>query len=109
RLITPFFITQRIGRGWALEQSWARDRPELQEPLAYWQIAAAAGQMPAVMFNATVVESGARAVFSTVDWNDPQPGLAAHSFTEMYKGYDVAAKTAARLSASFPYVSPAAR
>src|SRR5262249_5682248 len=47
--------------------------------------------------------------FSTVDWDHSQSSRPARSFYDIYPTYDVAPVTAARLSATFPYVSPAAR
>lgn len=118
RLLTPFFMTRNIGRGWALEHSWAgkvcsgtpKD-PDCEETkrLSDWREPAKNGSMPAVIFNTTVVETGERAAFSTVDRAANAHG--ARTFYELYpeSNIDVKPVTAARLSATFPYVSPAAR
>jgi hypothetical protein len=109
RLVAPFLQPRRIGRGWALENAWAANQPHLLEPLAAWRPFVAGGKMPAVMFNATIVETGARVVFSTVDAERSGSGRSARTFSELYPGLEVSPVTAARLSATFPYVTPAAR
>lgn len=73
-----------IGRGWALEQAWDPAR-RLRRPLADWS-----KNRPAIVFNATEVESGRGVPLGTL-----HTGLSP--------------VTAARLSASFPYVTPAPR
>jgi hypothetical protein len=57
-----------------------------------------------VVFNATVVETGARVALGTVDF-PPESGLATlRSMLHL----DTSPAAAARLSASYPYVTPAA-
>lgn len=108
RFVAPFFMTREIGRGWALEHAWSAGR-QVSAPLSDWRPAVAAGQMPAVMFNSTVVETGERVVFSTVDPRSTEESRSARTFYDIYPDLDVAPVTAARLSATFPYVTPAAR
>lgn len=112
RIFIPVF--GRLDRGAALEAALTRELPNrkhrLERPLAEWRDGVLQGWRPAVVFNATVVESGERFLLGTTDLapavgrsslRDPQfPQFAAH---------DISLVTAARLSASFPYVSPAAR
>ena len=67
-----------------------------------------------MIFNATVVETGERLMFSTVDFErgpDARRIGEMRTFRALYtkEGLDVSPVTAARLSATFPYVSPAAR
>lgn len=65
--------------------------------------------LPAVVFQSTVVETGEPFLVSNVAL-DPAAGVpAAPQFHATYPGLDLAVVTAARLSASFPYVSPTPR
>jgi hypothetical protein len=57
--------------------------------------------------NASVVETGRRLLLSTTDL--PSASSGRIQFLEKYPGYDLQVATAARLSATFPIVSPAAR
>ncbi|MBM3794020.1 MAG: hypothetical protein FJW31_08110 [Acidobacteria bacterium] len=75
-----------VGRGWALERAWNVPQPQ-------WPAAP-----PAVVFNATSAETGEGLALGNVDL---APLLRGHA--------GVAPVVAARLSASFPYVTPAPR
>ena len=115
-------------RGYALEQDIDRRAGSLVpggNTLANW--AAAAGEkFPVFLFNATVVETGGPVAFATGEFpsagfvrnhpNAPSPGHVSLSHQAFFANYcpayaihDVRVATAARLSATFPYVSPAAR
>ena len=63
---------------------------------------------PANIFNATLVDTGERVLLGTsrLGWREER-GL--RNFEEVYKNRDVQVVTAARLAASFAYISPAAR
>jgi Patatin-like phospholipase len=112
RVFVPIF--KHLDRGEALEAALTRELPNrkhhLWSPLADWREGVLEGWRPAVVFNATIVESGERFLLGTTDLSpargrtslrDPQfPQFAAR---------DISLVTAARLSATFPYVSPAAR
>ena len=70
-------------------------------------------ELPALIFNSMLVERGQHVVFSTNRFpfkNDPR-GIM--NFYDLYphqkRPFDVRVNTAARLSASFPYVAPASR
>ena len=71
-----------------------------------WRADVAAGRRPAVAFNAMVVETGQRAVFATYAFPGGPASMDLESITG---GKDVPVVTAARLAATFPYVTPAAR
>jgi len=109
-------------RGQRLEDSLrARLPPSQQEQtLGDWGDRAVNGEMPIVVFNATEAVTGRRVLFDTV----PTPlrksnvGLTSRPFnyrellsydTTSNSGVDVRPVTAARTSASFPYVSPFVR
>ena len=69
--------------------------------------------MPALLFNSMIVERGQHLVFSTTAYPPAEDQRGIVNFYDLYPGYgrsfDIRAATAARLSASFPYVAPAAR
>lgn len=116
RLVCPPLVkavTGRMGRGQALEQSWEGRDAGLAENLSAWQEDVRRGERPAVVFNATLAEMGFRLLFATAPL-DPCQGLkeshrARLNFEELYPDHDLSVSTAVRLSATFPYVSPAVR
>ena len=75
----------------------------------------ARGELPAVIFNATIIETGERLAFSTTASSAclPKDGLttcaAFRDFSSTYEGADIAITTAVRLSSAFPFISPPAR
>jgi hypothetical protein len=107
-------------RGWAMERGWLRARVRHlnddaktveSESLRDWTERTGAGLLPAVVFNATRIEDGLPLRLSTVAAaNDVEGGLTAtfrYGCVPAKPGYfDLATVTAARLSATFPYVSP---
>jgi hypothetical protein len=118
RAILPWFRRQHIDRGWALEEKWRAIHQlhdsERRRDVFLGDWAPSAGRsMPALLLNATVVETGKPLVFSTTDFpkkNDRRDLVNFYDlFPELQHGYDIRVNTAARLSASFPYVAPAAR
>jgi hypothetical protein len=94
-------------RGWALDRAWQRAMrfPANQQTLGDWRYGVAAGWRPATAFNAMAVESGQRVVLATYAL---PAGSAAHLGT-LIGGGDIELVTAARLAASFPFVTPFAR
>lgn len=98
-------------RGRALERRWrgywSSDVPTLDG----WRAGVAAGWRPAQVFNATAVESGERYLLTPLDafGTGTVEDRRRRFFSERHGGMDVAVVSAARLSATFPYVSPAAR
>lgn len=112
RVFLPVF--KRLDRGKALEAALTRELPNrkhhLWSPLADWREGVLEGWRPAVVFNATVTESGERFLLGTTDLSHA-PGRTSLRDPEFpqFADQDISLVTAARLSASFPYVSPAAR
>ncbi len=127
------FVSSTRDRGWALERGWlaalarhgldpGRGRQEFSD----WVRGAESGALPAVIFNATRIDDGMPLRLATVsrrdvsgrsavdgDGDEPLLGLVS-DFTYQYEDATpghlaIPAVTAARLSASFPYVSPIAR
>lgn len=110
-------------RAWAMEQVWRRTlRPDGSEvpTLKAWRVDVRAGRRPAAFFNATIVETGERLVLSPLKIT-PQTGgcgtedstfedcVEAQTFSRLYAEKDLPVTTAARLSATFPFVSPITR
>ena len=115
RTIAPFFVIDICDdRGRALEQAWSRHYDNAFKPsqtlrsatLSAWGRDALALTRPALVFNATIVETGERLAISTVPKRQTLVGET--EFTDRYHA-DIAITTAARLSATFPFVSPADR
>ncbi len=117
RALLPWFrIDRTIDRGWALEQKWAAvnnlDTPDHSQStmLSDWVNLAQNGEMPALIMNAMLVETGAPVVFSNTKFPaTPGDNLRINNFYTLYPKSDIRVNTAARLSASFPYVAPASR
>ena len=97
---------------------------------ADWEKGVRAGWRPAAVFNAVLVESGELLQVSNVSLGKPQSASAkarknqagksanksekqkqerTRQFAHLYPGADISASTAARLSASFPWITPVAR
>jgi hypothetical protein len=102
-----------LDRGHALERSWIRSArkhgsPSLKKGLLKWRRGVIEGWRPATIFNSTFVETGERLQISTCPVDDTGPSKARREFFNLYNA-DIHVATAARLSASYPYVSPPAR
>jgi hypothetical protein len=120
RAFCPFLIRDIYGdRGKALERAWIKNGSHKGDDayketlksatLKQWAEATARGDLPAVILNSTIVEEGQRLAFSSVPLSTA-PGFSGFSeFTRLYPAYDIHVSTAARLSAAFTFVSPAAR
>jgi hypothetical protein len=121
RLLAPFCLWDRFSdRAQELEEAWARNGDaeygslgvtSLSEAtLKGWRQDLGKRQRPAVIFNASVVETGQRFSFSTshLDSNS-EIAQGQDDFDRDHPCSDIPIVTAARLSATFPFVSPAAR
>lgn len=117
RAVSPVHWSREIDRGWALERKWAevnglRDtnvgQDENDTLLSSWS-----GEgTPALIFNSMIVETGQPIVFSNSSFAREGSGRGLRNFYDLYpekNNLDVRVNTAVRLSASFPYVAPAAR
>lgn len=114
----------KIDRGWALEQVWRgapaslnSHEPAIDEKFSDWRNALRQGKLPAVVFNATNVYTGYPVLIATAeipkqvakpDTSTPENVIQIGDGEGQYGNADIAAATAARLSASFPYVTPVA-
>jgi hypothetical protein len=97
-------------RGSAIELDW---RSALRAPMddpgfAEWREKVLQGKLPIPVFNATIVENGRRFLLGPMAFAG---GVSQHGadLTSLYASHDVAVTTAARLSATFPYVTPICR
>ncbi|MCW5978224.1 MAG: patatin-like phospholipase family protein [Bryobacteraceae bacterium] len=119
RVLLPWARDREVSRGWALERSFAKRAGLGKATLLEWSRGVGKG-FPAVIFNATAVEYGVPALFSTTAFPPPHtafpPPQKPGSAPAMRNGFyltaeprDVAVATAVRLSAAFPYVSPVSR
>jgi Patatin-like phospholipase len=113
RALIPFLISPTRNRGGELETEW-RDRMEKAhlhpDPgLSTWWPRTAAGETPALIFNSTDAETGERIIIGTTRIGvKPQRGRVM--FDELYLSkWDIAPVTAVRMSATFPYITPAAK
>ncbi len=107
-----------MDRGRMLESSWRKRLPPNQADatLLSWQADSANSLRPAVIFNSTLVETGDRYLLSSTGFIEPNGNkarieqyLGRWDFFKLYPESDLRIRTAARLSATFPYVTPAAR
>jgi predicted acylesterase/phospholipase RssA len=98
-------------RGSALEHAWQLNDSLQRATLSRWTDDAANSRRPALIFNATIVETGERLLLSTdASFSEQQsrdPSIGKRHFGGLYPDRDLQVTTAARLSATFPYVSPA--
>lgn len=104
-----------LDRGRMLELSWQRGRPSFGK-LSDWRAGVAEGWRPAVIFNATIAETGEPFLFSTTSVEptrqsaqQPSSQYDRRNFSRFYPDFDIDLVTAARLASGFPYVLPAPR
>ncbi len=115
-VLQPFFRDQIMDRGWALERS-IEERTHLQETyLSDWAALAKDPEhpFPAFIFNATSAEAGWPVALSSTGFPSSRNLRArtrkVQNIAKLFDGnVKLRVSTAARLSATFPYVSPAAR
>src|SRR5215472_381076 len=101
-------VPETLDRGWSLENAWSTGWREAKlgtPTMTDWRKDVRSGMRPAVIFNATATESGERFLVASTDTSL----VGAERFFELFPSGDMAVATAARLSATFPYVSPLAR
>jgi hypothetical protein len=119
RLYFPPLVPDHMDRGWALEEFW-------RDGLGDWTLADMAGpvrrgRMPAVVFNATLAETGQRLLVAPVFGRAADPAArdrgyflrppGAVEYLDLYgaDGPRLRVATAVRLSATFSFVSPMPR
>jgi Patatin-like phospholipase. len=119
RALPTFFLPKELDRGWALEKRWGAGIIPAETSMRTWQEGIRQGWRPVPIFNATVSETGERLVITPVDLlttpvnsfttQEQSPDFRWPVRKLLYPGDDIAVLTAARLSATFPYVTPMAR
>jgi hypothetical protein len=110
RLVAPALTRAAYGeldRGSAMERVWQRRFTSGEAPtLAGWAQGVDEGWRPLHIMNATAVESGCRVLLASGALpHDAFAGAIPLPLAE----HDLEVATAARLSAAFPYLSPASR
>jgi hypothetical protein len=107
-LINLFFKNQ--DRGTSLEKNWQGSMNHHETTLNDWQCKIMKGEIPTPVFNATLVEDGRRLLVSPMTFakSDTEQKIDSNTLYKQH-GQRIKAVTAARLSATFPYVSPCAR
>lgn len=115
RLLAPPMLkwAPYLDRGWALQEVWRQQMIEPEMTLYGWRAKIAQGLLPVPLMDATAVESGRQFLLTPADVRgpgaSPQRFRSHHSFLHLYDGRDLDVVTAARLSATFPWVSPISR
>jgi hypothetical protein len=134
RIVFPLLVSKDADRASAMETRWRqgllpnRRRWDSENPpqpekvhdpsFGDWAKGVREGWRPAAVFNATLVESGELLQIANVALPTSSPGTdpeaekvisKERSFIELFPKADIGAVTAARLSATFPWVTPAAR
>jgi predicted acylesterase/phospholipase RssA len=98
-----------VDRGWALQETWRLLLSSPSASLSQWRQRIRAGKMPVALFDCTAVETGRQFLVSPVDVHHGSGFMAHQSFRELYPDRDIDIVTAARLSATFPWVTPITR
>jgi hypothetical protein len=108
----------QMDRALAMEQAWIQNSGSgtLNQPLSDWNPPTARGDLPAIIMNSTMVEVGGPLLLGTSDVNSPETGRKSSCWwdgDELHvddgRKLDIPVVRAARLSATFPFVTPAAR
>ncbi|MDZ8030570.1 hypothetical protein [Nostoc sp. DedSLP04] len=100
--------TTEQDRGTAIEIDWKGEMKNPDATLGSWSKKIDQGIIPIPIFNATLVEDGRRFLVSPMTFS-PHKDYKSIDFNTLYPEYDIDVTTAARLSATFPYVSPVCR
>jgi Patatin-like phospholipase len=122
RDISPVVWQSYADRGYALEHQWELNTGSMSQPLHALAAGEAAGWRPSLVFSPMIVEDGRRLLIANLDLaavssavlpqSAPTPRTVSVSALELAKLVPAArnlhVSTVARMSASFPYVTPAA-
>ncbi|MDJ0531968.1 MAG: hypothetical protein QNJ70_05635 [Xenococcaceae cyanobacterium MO_207.B15] len=104
----PILAPRLLDRGTALETDWQGEMKAPTTTLANWRQQIIQGKLPIPVFNSTLVEDGFRLLITPMNFGE-SADKKFFDFNTLYPGYDINVATAARLSATFPYVSPICR
>jgi predicted acylesterase/phospholipase RssA len=114
RLVLPVPFWHDMDRGRALEAAFARvaGKPEKSRQTLLDLAEGVKNGLPVFILNATLTDKALPVVFTNSRFPDPRADLlhrrSIRSFWYDYD-FDTRIETAVRVSASFPYISPAAR
>ena len=127
RLVFPP-LAGRTDRATAMEARWIQGLPANQKrwennggagpvhnpTFKYWQEGVRQGWRPAAVFNSVLVETGELLQITNVELPPLRNDLentrqTERQFHKLFPGVDIDAVTAARLSATFPWITPSAR
>lgn len=117
--LTEWLFEKYTDRGQAIELAWHDFVPEHSQHVIPGTRAGLHDmvgpikrqQMPVVVFNSVLVETGQRLLISPVcqEFGEPKQASDPQEFLDLYPGARLALATGARLSATFPFVSPICR
>jgi hypothetical protein len=111
--LTSWFTNRLCDRGSALEKSWQKRLVDKNPKFSTLRTGFREGWLPATIFNSTIVETGQPLLFTNFRLRAPtgpvREPVGLHLFSEWKQGRDLPLTTAARLSATFPWVTPMAR
>jgi hypothetical protein len=111
-VMLPWVINKNEDRGTILEKDWQKPMIKPTRTLSSWRHQIMQGEIPIPVFNTTLVEDGRRLLLSPMAFASSENEQKIDSNLLYQKGgkkYDMKVVTAARLSATFPYVSPSPR
>lgn len=107
RVFFPYIKSEKgqlVDRGSALEQAWSNRGGGNHQTMNAWREGVEDGWRPALIFNATQVETGEPLLLATTDMPAQIP-----TFKTSAPNSDIPVVTAVRLASTFPYVSPATK
>jgi hypothetical protein len=105
----PFLVNKYSDRAEAMELGWQRKMKHPQATLSNKRKQILQGEVPIHVANATLVEDGRRLLISPMQFIQNNKDRKAIDFNSLYPDCDLNVTTVARLSATFPYVTPNAR
>lgn len=117
RDVPALFIPARIrDRGFALEEAWKKNAPGMARPFKELRTYEESGVSPSLIYTPASLDDGRRVLVSNLDLDymtrhaidGHDPTRSAFQFFERFGTDKLTVATAARMSASFPYVSSAA-
>ncbi|MDJ0944479.1 MAG: hypothetical protein QNJ30_13500 [Kiloniellales bacterium] len=110
RSFIDFFVPKHLDRGWALQERWAAGALHGSPTFLGWRGDIRNGWRPVLVLNATEVETGKRLAIAPIDVpTNTAVDTAWRASKLLHWGDDLQVATAARLSATFPYVTPISR
>lgn len=113
RTVAPLLVSPTDDRGARIEEAWRERMTRPGTRLTDWVGPVLRGEMPVAVFNSTIVETGQRflaaPVLSPPNHVTGTPAEMPRELFDLYPGTSPLVSTVARLSATFPFVSPICR